>query len=260
MDLMSPRITSMLVFTATLGVVAVVAGADIDPLIEAANARLSSVRAASAASADDFIVVHEDGALRHDLTGYPARDSALEEAIVRRFGNAAIVVAKVGPARTIQVWVQHSNQWRVVAEQWTPIPSGEYVRHLGAAPTDAPSPPDAKGEDASAVLAAEKIYRESVDLGKSRDSIRSSAYFGIVRDGRLESAGNRAIRPWNPTKERRGVLQLEHDLRVRVYGGLGVVTGMVFNEGERVRFLRVYAKEESGWKLVAGQSTTISTR
>ena len=246
--------------TFLLALAACARAANPDALIEAASARVASTHAAASATAKDFLVVYEDGAVRHDPSGYTARGSVLEEPIVRYFGHAAIVIAKAGFARTIQVWTLHLNTWLIVAEQWTPMPSGDYVRHLSAAPSNEPALPDAKGDDAVAVLAAERIFRESVDLGKSRDAIRSSAYVGIVRDGRLETAASRATRSWNPAKEHRGVLQPEHDLRVRVYGSLGVVTGMVFNEGERVRFLRAYARDESGWKLVAGQSTTIVTQ
>lgn len=224
-----------------------------EDLIRAVNAHMRETKSCAA----DCIVVDEAGRVL-DQSPRHAPGASLEEQKVIFYEAGAVVFGKVGGSRTLQVWTMKGAQWCEVAEQWTTI-QADYRPQPSPPPSGSAKKPDLKGPDAGEVLVAETVYRESVDLGKSRDTIRApNGFIAILRDGQLDTPTNRAVRSWNPTKRVSGVLQTEHDLRVRVDGKLGVVSGMVFNEGERARFLRVFARYDDGWKLIAAQTTTVA--
>jgi hypothetical protein len=80
-------------------------------------------------------------------------------------------------------------------------------------------------------------------------------YLGIVRNGVMETLDQLLARSARLRAQRspmfRGVGQPLHDVRVRVYGGLAVVTAPVFNQGEDIRFLRVFVKRAAEWKIAS---------
>lgn len=208
--------------------------------------------------APDVLLVTEAGMVVSADAAFDYPKGHLENATIRLFGDGAVVIGAVGKVRTLQVWTRTSGAWRLVAEQLTPISDGPAVPVPGAPPAGSPDVPDASGSDADELLAAERVVRSSIDSGRWQELIANTDYIGVVRDGQLEVPGATVVRLPPPSgREPAAVPQAEYELRLRSYGAVGVVSGTVFNRGESVRFLRVFARRDNEWKLVSSQSTSV---
>ena len=107
----------------------------------------------------------------------------------------------------------------------------------------------------SEIRQLERQLAESVRAGKNLDAYYAPDYLGITRTGAVRD--RQAVAAYAPDLE----YLLGDDVDVRLTAGGAIVTGtqQVEDTGVAVRFLRVWAKLDDGWKLVASQATAIAS-
>ena len=228
--------------------------------------------------ADDYTYVHSNGTLNNkteDIGSTMSSDmkwtsDVLTETKVRVYGDAAIVNAietmqgaakeyQPGPRRLTDVWVKRTGGWQLVAGITTLISKDTRPNSsLSAVKTLNKKTIPGKTADERAALQADQAFAQS-DLDK--DESRSKAM--QTRDYTFVSRAGALVSPNDPPTPRHTSNIVAYD-SVRAYGTVAVVQGsLLWSDVNRfspgvLRFVRVWVKEGTDWKLAAEQRTPIA--
>jgi len=228
---------------------------------------------------DDYSFIHSNGTVQtktQDIADLASGDIkwtsvTVTDVNVRTYGDAAIRTQietlqgtekgyVPGPRQTTNVWVKREGRWQQVAGEATIVSKDK-------SPTAAPSAIKtltaktvaATNADARAVLQADEAHARADganDDAKAK-ALETKDYSFVSRLGVVASASDS---PPTPTKS----LVTAYD-RLSTHGTVAVVQGSLlwtdvkgFSPGV-LRFMRVWVKEGTGWKLAAEQRTPITS-
>jgi len=181
-----------------------------------------------------------------------------QEVRVEAHGNTAIVTGiestPDGADRVLRIWAKDGDRWQIVAAQSTwigprtgvPDPSGPLPATSSTGPT---GPPPFRPTSAAEV----GIWTSQEALMRSFSEADPDSYrrFSTEQSLRMTTAGDAIPRDqWLDTiaKRSKGPLAVVDEVRVGVYGDVGVVT-LRGHEANPTRQSWVYLREGGVWKL-----------
>ena len=230
-------------------------------------------------TADDYSYIHSNGVAQskaEEIADNVSSDVkwtsfAISDAKVRAYGDAAIFTGsetlngtaksyKPGARRVTDVWVKRNGQWQEVGGASTIVSkdNGATTAALSAVKELKAKTVAAKTPDERAVLQADEAFAKT-DLDK--DDTKGKAM--QTKDFSFVSRSGQVASPSDPPGAQHTSIVVAYDA-VRAYGALTVVQGsLLWNDVNKfspgvLRFVRVWVKDGSAWKLAAEQRTAIA--
>jgi hypothetical protein len=244
-----------------------------------ADATLKKDRAAyERLLADDYSYIHSNGSVNNKAEEVTSTMSAeikwtsdvLSDAKVRVYGDAAVVTAVetlqgaakgfvAGPRRITDVWIKRGGRWQIaggittlVSKDTSPNGAASAVKDLKAR-----SAAGKTAEEGAVLKADEAFARADLDKDDSKaKALQTNDYSFVSRSGALATPADAAT-PQHTSHV------VAYD-SVRASGTVAIVQGSLlwtdvnkFSPGV-LRFMRVWVKDGSAWKLAAEQRTPIA--
>lgn len=228
--------------------------------------------------ADEYSYVHSNGTVNNKTEEVASTVSSdvkwtsdvLTETKVRVYGDAAIFTAietlqgtakgfQSGPRRITDVWARRAGQWLLVGGITTLVSkdTSSTSNLSGLKDLKAKSVATKTADERAVLQADEAIAKTDVDKDDAKaKAMQTKDYSFVSRSGALSS-------PNDPPTPNHTSNVVAYD-SVRAYGTLAVVQGsLLWNDVNKfspgvLRFVRVWVKDGTAWKLAAEQRTPIA--
>jgi len=229
---------------------------------------------------DGYLYVHSTGVVADKAADVKADASAdtkwtsitFDDLKARIYGDAAIVTgietlvgtAKgyvPGPRRFTDVWVKQNDSWLHAGGAGTLVSKGQSDNTASSA-LKSLQPKSIQGStaDERAVLQRDNAYMkaELANDDPGSQAMQTKDFSFVSRIGDLASPGG----PPGPVEKTLIVAYA----RIRVYGTLALVQGSLLWSDDKafspgvLRFVRIWVKDGSAWKVAAEQRTPVASR